>query len=93
MTHDRWAPGGVSRVPINFGDDVHGDLYFPTGLRTPAPVVIWLHPFSYPSGYNEGYGVEGTTVYHRLARNGFAVIAIPPLDGTRVYLPAIPPVP
>ena len=39
------------------------------------PVVVWLHPLSYHSGYNEGYGVQGTTVYQRLAENGFAVIA------------------
>jgi len=34
-----------------------------------------LHPYSYHSGYNEGYGVEGTTVYHRLAQKGFVVLA------------------
>ena len=38
-------------------------------------MVIWLHPYSYHSGYNEGYGVQGTTVYHRLAQKGFVVLA------------------
>lgn len=75
MTHDRWMPKDVSRVPIHFGGGVRGNLYFKKGLTEPAPVVVWLHPFSYHSGYNEGYGVEGTTVYHRLAQNGFAVVA------------------
>lgn len=75
MTHDRWKPKDVSRVPIAFGDDVRGNLYFKTAQQGPAPVVIWLHPYSYHSGYNEGYGVQGTTVYNRLAQNGFAVIA------------------
>ena len=75
MTHDRWTPRGVRRVPIHFGQGVRGNLFFKEGLVTPAPVVVWLHPLSYHSGYNEGYGVQGTTVYHRLAENGFAVIA------------------
>ena len=92
MTHDRWTSGGVRRVPIRFGDDVRGNLYFKAGLKEPAPVVVWLHPFSYHSGYNEGYGVEGSTVYHRLAQNGFAVIAYDQcgfglrlLEGTTFY--------
>ena len=75
MTHDRWTPRGVRRVPIHFGHGVRGNLFFRDGLTTPAPVVVWLHPLSHHSGYNEGYGVQGTTVYHRLAENGFAVIA------------------
>tara|TARA_B100000029_G_scaffold223495_1_gene221477 strand:+ start:102 stop:2246 length:2145 start_codon:yes stop_codon:yes gene_type:complete len=75
MTHDRWSPKGIRRVPIRFGNHVRGNLYFKEGHTGQMPVVIWLHPLSYHSGYNEGYGVEGTTVYHRLADNGFAVIA------------------
>ncbi|SVB11437.1 uncharacterized protein METZ01_LOCUS164291, partial [marine metagenome] len=75
MTHDRWTPKGVRRVPIHFGHGVRGNLYFKDGAPTPMPVVVWLHPLAYHSGYNEGYGVQGTTVYHRLAENGFAVIA------------------
>ena len=75
MTHDRWSPKGISRVPIQFGLNVRGNLYYKKGLTGKLPVVIWLHPLSYHSGYNEGYGVQGTTLYHRLAENGFAVIA------------------
>jgi dienelactone hydrolase len=92
MTHDRWAPSGVRRVPIRFGDGVRGNLYFPDNARAPLPVVIWLHPYSYHSGYNEGYGVQGTTIYHRLAQNGFAVVAYDQcgfglrlLEGSRFY--------
>jgi len=75
MTHDRWKPADIRRVPIRFGDGVRGNLYFKIGLDRPAPVVVWLHPLSYHSGYNEGYGVQGTTVYNRLAQQGYAVIA------------------
>ena len=54
---------------------MRGNLYFKEAVREPTPVVVWLHPFSYHSGYNEGYGVQGTTVYKRLAEAGFAVVA------------------
>jgi len=78
MTHDRWAPAGVQRVPVRFGHGVRGNVYAPTAPKASeggAPAVIWLHPFSYHSGYNEGYGVQGTTVYHRLAQRGCVVLA------------------
>ena len=75
MTHDRWQVGGTSRVPVRFGGGVRGNVYFKTESPGPAPAVIWLHPYSYHSGYNEGYGVQGTTVYHRLAAAGYIVLA------------------
>ena len=74
MTHDRWAVEGTARIPVSFGEGVRGNLYHNTGCRQPVPAVIWLHPYSYHSGYNEGYGVERTTVYHRLAQAGYAVL-------------------
>lgn len=75
MTHDRWRAGGTSRTPVRFGAGVRGNVYFRTKMDKPAPAVIWLHPYSYHSGYNEGYGVQGTTVYHRLAAAGYIVLA------------------
>jgi len=75
MTHDRWTVQGVRRTPVSFGAGVRGNLYAPDEPEGALPVVVWLHPFSYHSGYNEGYGVQGTTVYHRLASEGYAVIA------------------
>jgi pimeloyl-ACP methyl ester carboxylesterase len=74
MGHDRWAVSGTARVPISFGNDVHGNLYYNTSRTTPAPVVIWLHPYSYGSGYVEGYGVEETTIYQKLAQQGYTVL-------------------
>ena len=55
--------------------NVRGNLYFNPNVKKPAPVVIWLHPFSYGTGYHEAYGVQGTTVYHRLAAQGYVVLA------------------
>lgn len=75
MTHDRWAVADVARLPVSFGENVRGNLYYRPDAAGPRPVIIWLHPYSYHSGYNEGYGVEGTTVYHRLAQAGNIVLA------------------
>ncbi len=76
MDHDRWSIPNTARLPVSFGANVRGNVYYnPDVGDRPAPVVIWLHPYSYQSGYNEGYGVQGTTVYHRLARAGFVVLA------------------
>jgi pimeloyl-ACP methyl ester carboxylesterase len=73
--HDRWQAPNTARVPVSFGHNVHGNLFYSTSRTTPAPVVIWLHPYSYGLGYNEAYGVEDTTVYYRLAQAGYAVLA------------------
>ncbi len=75
MTHDRWQVENTARIPVSLGADVRGNLYYNPTAKSPAPAVIWLHPYSYHSGYNEGYGVQGTTVYHRLAQQGYVVLA------------------
>jgi len=74
MTHDRWAARHTVRVPVSFGANVRGNIYHGLKAKAPMPIVIWLHPYSYASGYNEGYGVQGTTVYHRLAAAGIVVL-------------------
>ncbi len=75
MTHDRWRVPNTARIPVSFGANVRGNVYYNPTVTQPAPAVIWLHPYSHHSGYNEGYGVQGTTVYHRLAQEGFVVLA------------------
>jgi len=74
MTHDRWAIPNTERIPASFGENVRGNVYYNPRVKKPAPAVIWLHPYSYHSGYNEGYGVQKTTIYHRLARAGYVVL-------------------
>ena len=74
-SRDRWACADTARMPISFSGEVHGNLYYNPTVRTPVPVVIWLHPYNYSHGSNEGYGVQGTTIYHRLAQQGFVVLA------------------
>ncbi len=76
MGHDRWQAKGTARVRVSFGAGVPGNLYFNPELKEPLAAVIWLHPFSYGTGYNEGYGVEeNVSVYHALAKEGYAVLA------------------
>lgn len=74
-SRDRWKPKGVVRMPVSFGANVHGNLAFPKQHDKPLPVVIWLHPFNYSHGSNEGYGVEGTSIYYQLAQAGYAVLS------------------
>lgn len=74
-SRDRWKPEDVVRMPVSFGANVHGNLAFPKQHDQPMPVVIWLHPFNYSHGSNEGYGVQGTTIYYRLAQAGYAVLS------------------
>jgi dienelactone hydrolase len=83
MNHDRWALAETRRIPVSFGENVRGNMYVDTNGSEPAPVVIWLHPLSYQSGYSEGYPGDWampderdrTTIYHRLAADGYAVLA------------------
>ena len=75
MTHDRWQVENITRMPIHFGCNVRGNLYYDPNSEGSVPVIIWLHPFSYHSGYNEGYGVQETTIYYRIAQQGYVVLA------------------
>lgn len=62
---------------IQFGDDLSGELYSPNAIRvgtppvippfTKVPLVIWLHPFSYATGYSL------YTLWGGLVQAGFAV--------------------
>jgi len=73
-SRDRWNPGGIRRVPFSFGAKMHGNIFFDPQHKHPKATVIWLHPWNYSHGSNEGYGVQGTTVYYRLAQAGYQVV-------------------
>ncbi len=73
---DRWNPGGLKRVPFSFGADMNGNVYFDPALENYKATVVWLHPWNYSQGSNEGYGVgKGLPVYWRLAQEGYIVVA------------------
>lgn len=72
----------TQRVPLSFGDYHVACAYYPsnaskaTTLDDPLPVVLWLHPLSYASGFvptamhNDP---EQGAIYQNLAANGFFV--------------------
>jgi pimeloyl-ACP methyl ester carboxylesterase len=73
-SRDRWNPGGIKRVPFSFSGKMHGNIFFDPNRKSYEATVIWLHPWNYSHGSNEGYGVQGTTVYYRLAKEGYKVV-------------------
>jgi len=74
-SRDRWNPGGFKRVSFAFSGNMTGNFYFDPKVEHYKGTVIWLHPWNYSHGSNEGYGVEGTTIYWRLAQEGYIVVA------------------
>lgn len=74
-SRDRWNPGGLKRLTCSFSGCIHGNLYFAPKITKYRAVIIWLHPWNYSQGSNEGYGVKGTTIYWRLAQEGYVVLA------------------
>ncbi|MBA2113798.1 glucuronyl esterase domain-containing protein [Bremerella alba] len=73
-SRDRWNPGGIQRVPFSFSGKMHGNIFFNPNRTQFKATVVWLHPWNYSHGSNEGYGVQGTTVYYRLAQQGYKVV-------------------
>jgi pimeloyl-ACP methyl ester carboxylesterase len=73
-SRDRWNPGKLKRIPFAFGKNMNGNVYLDPELKDYKGTVIWLHPWNYSHGSNEGYGVQGTTIYWRLAQEGYIVV-------------------
>ncbi|XVH33164.1 alpha/beta fold hydrolase (plasmid) [Haloferacaceae archaeon DSL9] len=71
-----------------YGERVEGDLYYPKaddgGLPDePLPAIIWLHPYSYNTGY--GAGGRGQVPVAEATDHGFALYAYDQLGfGTRI---------
>ncbi len=80
------VPSGLAKRSLNFGNDLNGDLYFPTNADQgrKMPVVIWLHPVSISHGYGAAYK-RGENPPLALARTGCAVFAFDQIgNGTRL---------
>ena len=70
------ADPGIRRRPVSFGDYVTANLYWPASARatrSALPVAIWLHPYSYATGYCPEYG--SASAVSALVRAGYAVLA------------------
>jgi pimeloyl-ACP methyl ester carboxylesterase len=73
---------GVGNHAIGFGDDLSGDLYMPVKATGKIPVVIWLHPYAYPTGYSR-YAKQTIA---DLTGKGYAVFAFDQIGfGTRLH--------
>ncbi|MDO5553338.1 MAG: dienelactone hydrolase family protein [Planctomycetia bacterium] len=62
------------RVPFAFSSGRQGNIYFDPDRTEYLATVLWLGPWSYATGSNEGYGIQGTTVPWRLAGEGYLVV-------------------
>lgn len=80
MTTEGWLGGFYRRplqdasleaVPLAFGDDLKADLYLPKNAPGKLPVVIWLHEYSYSTGYSR----YRKPFIIALAQRGYAVLA------------------
>lgn len=66
---------------VAFGVDLMADLYLPMHVEGKLPVVVWLHPFA----YNTGYSRYAKMPFEELTRRGYAVLAFDQIGfGTRV---------
>jgi cephalosporin-C deacetylase-like acetyl esterase len=89
-THDGWLAtlygrpvraDSVKSYEIGFGDDLKADLYVPQAATGKFPVVIWLHPYAYPTGYSRN--IRPTIA--ALTGIGYAVFAFDQIGfGTRI---------
>lgn len=67
----------VTSQPFSFGDYLSAQAYWnsrlPVAEGRPQPAVIWLHPFSYNTGYTPTY--MGAKAWSEIAAQGFVVMA------------------
>ncbi len=72
---------GARAAALSFGDDLKADLYVPENGPGPWPAVIWLHAYSYQTGYSR----YAKAPFEALIRRGFAVLAFDQIGfGSRV---------
>jgi pimeloyl-ACP methyl ester carboxylesterase len=76
----------MGAVGLAYGDDLKADFYFPIAadgspLGGHWPVVVWMHPYSYPTGYSR----DTHPFFASFTKRGFAVLAFDQIGfGTRV---------
>lgn len=71
----------MKAVGVPFGINLKADLYLPQNAAGKFPLVIWLHSYS----YNTGYSRYARAPFEELARRGYAVLAFDQMGyGTRV---------
>lgn len=91
---------GMGHAPVAFGDGLSGSLFYPAetdGKPKGAkwPVVIWLHPYSYATGWSarqpwsptqQNFVLDQRPSFDSLIRRGFAVFAFDQIGhGSRIH--------
>jgi dienelactone hydrolase len=72
----------IKNFDIGFGDDLKADLYVPAKTGGKLPVVVWLHPYAYPTGYSR----YTRPTFLALTEMGYAVLAFDQIGfGTRIH--------
>jgi dienelactone hydrolase len=68
-------------IHVPFGVDLRADLYLPLQYSGKLPLVVWLHPFTYATGY----AGDAQGPLEELTRRGYAVLTFDQIGfGTRV---------
>lgn len=71
----------MRRVAVPYGVDLRADLYLPLQYTGKLPLVVWLHPFTYATGY----AGDAQGPLEELTGRGYAVLAFDQIGfGTRV---------
>eukprot|EP01060_Flectonema_neradi_P026670 TRINITY_DN3587_c0_g1_i1.p1 TRINITY_DN3587_c0_g1~~TRINITY_DN3587_c0_g1_i1.p1 ORF type:complete len:744 (+),score=98.51 TRINITY_DN3587_c0_g1_i1:34-2232(+) len=63
----------IESFSFSFGEDIDGTLYWPKNisLTDQHPVMVWLHPYSYNTGFSPAY--MQSNVAQDLANSGYVV--------------------
>lgn len=70
----------MKAMAVAYGVDLKADLYLPMTLEGKLPLVVWLHPYSYSTGYSR----DTKAPFEELTRRGYAVLAFDQVGfGTR----------
>jgi len=73
---------GVASAIVTFGDGLKADLYYPANAKGKLPVVIWLHPYAYATGYSR----YAKPTIEALAARGYAALCFDQIGfGTRIH--------
>ena len=88
MTSDGWLAvlygrpfKSMKSYAVGFGDDLKADLYIPARASGKFPVVVWLHPYAYATGYSR----YTEPAFRILTDMGYAVMAFDQIGfGTRI---------
>ncbi len=71
----------MKSISVPFGIDLVADLYLSASSSGKRPLVVWLHSFSYSTGYSR----YAKAPFEELIRRGYAVLAFDQIGfGTRV---------